>query len=129
MANNEHNIGRIGWIDISVKDAAGLKDFYEKVVGWKTTPLQSGGVEDFCVNLPADDSTVAGICHAQGDNAKLPPHWLVYVNVGSVQESVEQAVKLGGKVIDGPRKLGERDFCCIQDPAGAYLGLIEADEE
>jgi len=129
MTKNQPNIGRIGWIDLSVRDAPRLVEFYEKVVGWKISTLRSGEVDDFCLNIPSDGTTVAGICQALGDNAKLPPYWLVYVNVANVQESVERVKTLGGKVIDGPRKLGERDFCCIQDPAGAYLALIEADVE
>jgi predicted enzyme related to lactoylglutathione lyase len=34
MAGNA-DIGKIGWIDITVDDAGGLRDFYAKVVGWK----------------------------------------------------------------------------------------------
>ncbi len=122
------NIGRIGWVDLTVKDAPRVKDFYEQVVGWKVSALDCGGYEDFCMNVPADSSTIAGVCHAAGANAALPPHWLVYVNVASVKKSIAQVEKLGGRVVDGPRKLGNRDFACIQDPAGAYLAIIEADE-
>ncbi len=32
-----------------------------------------GGDSDFCMNQPADGKTVAGICHARGENASLPP--------------------------------------------------------
>ncbi len=28
------NIGKIGWIDMTVDDATGLRDFYQKVIGW-----------------------------------------------------------------------------------------------
>jgi predicted enzyme related to lactoylglutathione lyase len=119
------NVGKIGWLDISVKNAPELRDFYEKVIGWSSTNLG----DDFCMNLPDGETTVAGICHALGDNAKLPPFWLPYVNVADVGTSVKQVLAFGGRVVDGPRKLGERDFCCIQDPAGAYIALIQADED
>jgi len=128
VSKGPSNVGRIGWLDLTVKDAPGVKHFYEKVVGWKISAFSCGDYDDFCLNLPGDGSTIAGICHALGANAALPPHWLVYVNVASVPESVAQAEALGGKVIDGPRKLGDRDFACIQDPAGAFLALIQADE-
>lgn len=121
------NVGRVGWIDLTVKDAPRVKDFYEQVVGWQVSTLDCGGHEDFCLNLPDDGSTIAGICHALGANGALPPHWLVYVNVASVLESVEKVKALGGAVIDGPRKLGKRDFACIRDPAGAFLAIIQAD--
>jgi predicted enzyme related to lactoylglutathione lyase len=123
------NVGRIGWIDLTVGDASGVKHFYEKVVGWKISALGQGTHEDFVMNVPEDDSPIAGICHAVGENANLPPHWLVYVNVESVAASLEQVKALGGSVVDGPRKLGGRDFACIRDPAGAYLGLLAATEE
>jgi predicted enzyme related to lactoylglutathione lyase len=128
-ANPQGNVGRIGWIDLTVKDATRVKDFYAQVIGWKVAPLDCGGYEDFCMNVPVDNSTIAGICHAVGANAALPPAWLVYVNVESVPASLEKVLALGGSVIDGPRKLGGRDFACIRDPAGAYLALIEADKE
>ena len=31
----DNEIGKIGWIDITVDDAEGLRDFYAKVTGWK----------------------------------------------------------------------------------------------
>jgi predicted enzyme related to lactoylglutathione lyase len=123
------NVGRIGWIDLTVADAGGVKDFYEKVVGWTVSPLDQGTHEDFVMNVPEDESPIAGICHALGENANLPPHWLVYVNVKSVHESLALVRSLGGQVVDGPRKLAGRDFACIRDPAGAYLGLLAAEEE
>ena len=123
------NVGKVGWVDISVKDASRLHEFYSRVIGWDSSKLKCGEVEDFCMNLPDSDVTVAGICHAVGDNAKLPPQWLVYVNVADVAASLKEVLALGGKVLDGPRKMGERDFACIQDPAGAVLALITADED
>lgn len=129
MAKHNTNVGKIGWLDLTVKDAPGVRDFYEKVVGWKSTELDCGGYNDFCMNLPDGGLTVAGVCHAKGENAKLPPSWLAYVNVENVPASLEKVVALGGKIVDGPRKMGARDFACIQDPAGAFLALIEADRE
>lgn len=122
------NVGRVGWIDLTVKDAAGVKAFYEQVVGWKASSVPMRGYEDFSLHVPADNSPIAGVCHAKGENAGLPPQWLVYVNVASVKASLKKVQALGGEVIDGPRKLGGRNFACVRDPAGAYLGLLEADE-
>ena len=35
-----------------------------------------------------DGNVVAGICHARGSNAGLPPQWLVYIQVASVAASL-----------------------------------------
>lgn len=116
-------IGRIEWLDLTVSDAPRIRDFYADVVGWKAADVDMGSYADYCMNLPTGD-TIAGVCHARGENAKLPPQWLVYVRVESVQNSADACVKKGGKVLDGPRRMGGSDFCVIEDPLGAVMALL-----
>ncbi len=118
------NIGRIEWLDITVPDAERLKNFYCNVVGWKSTDVDMGSYSDFNINLPESGDTVAGICHARGSNANIPPQWLVYVRVADVKASAAECEKRGGKVLDGPRRMGGSDFCVIEDPAGAVMALL-----
>lgn len=116
-------IGRIEWLDLTVGDAPRIRDFYADVVGWKAADVDMGSYADYCMNLPTGD-TIAGVCHARGENAKLPPQWLVYVRVESVQASAEACMKKGGKLLDGPRRMGGSDFCVIEDPVGAVMALL-----
>lgn len=118
-------VGSIVWQDLTVKDASGVRDFYDAVVGWETKPHPMPGPDDFDVYTAAGGESVAGICHAEGSNADVPPQWLIYVQVADVAASAERCTALGGKVITGPRKMGEHNFCVIQDPAGAMMALIE----
>ena len=111
-------VGKIEWIDLTVEDASHVRNFYKSVVGWSSSDVPMGSYEDFNMNVPGTQDTVAGICHARGMNRGLPSQWLVYVWVAA------QCTKLGGKVLDGPRRMGGRDFCVIQDPAGAVLALM-----
>lgn len=115
--------GTITWFDLTVKDAPRLRNFYAKVAGWKPVGLDMGGYEDFCMNAPSG-KTIAGVCHARGDNKGIPPKWLLYINVASLAKSIAAAKKLGGKVVHGPRSMGGR-MAVIQDPAGAVCGLYE----
>lgn len=81
---------------------------------------------DFSMNTPESGKTVAGICHARGINAELPSQWLIYITVKNVDESVDRCTKLGGKIITGPKNMGDYGrFCVMQDPAGAVAALIE----
>lgn len=126
-ANEEQqasNIGKIEWLDLTVPDAERIKNFYSNVVGWKSSEVDMGSYSDFNINLPETGDTVAGICHARGSNANLPSQWLVYVRVENVKDSAAQCEKRGGKVLDGPRRMGGSDFCVIQDPAGAVMALL-----
>ena len=118
------NIGRIEWVDLSVGDAARSKDFYCKVIGWKSTDVEMGTYSDFNLNLPDSGETMAGICHARGMNANLPAQWLMYVRVVDVAASAAEAERQKGKVLDGPRRMGGSNFCVIQDPDGAVMVLI-----
>lgn len=117
-------IGQVLWRDLTVKNAESIKDFYCQVIGWKAEPHDLGDYHDFDIKSTETGDIVAGVCHARGTNANVPPQWLIYVNVEDVEKSAQLCVQLGGKIIDGPRKMANSDFCVIQDPEGAVLALI-----
>ena len=68
----------------------------------------------------ADGERVAGLCHARGDNASLPPVWLMYVSVPSLKDALTQVDAHGGTVV-APRHPG---FAIIRHPPGAHLALL-----
>jgi len=125
MSDDAKKVGAISWTDLTVKDAEAVKAFYEGVVGWKSEGHNMGDYEDFCMQRPDDGQTVAGICHAQGVNANIPPAWLVYITVEDINASVAKVKELGGEVLDGPRSAGGGTMCVIRDPAGAVAGLYQ----
>jgi predicted enzyme related to lactoylglutathione lyase len=122
----DKTIGAISWMDLTVSDAEGLRDFYKNVVGWKTMDISMGEYNDYCMISPDDDVVRNGICHARGSNASIPPAWIMYINVASLDDSIAQVINGGGEVVNGPRKIGEKArYCIIKDPAGAYCGLFD----
>lgn len=126
MSEKKPVIGAIEWRDLTVDSASEVKDFYQQVVGWKSSgvPMGNGAYEDYNINLPESGETIAGVCHAKGFNEGLPAQWLMYVRVESVLNSIVECEKMGGKVLWGPKEMGSDLFCVIQDPAGAVLGLV-----
>lgn len=124
VAEKPSNIGRIEWMDLTVRDASNIRNFYTSVVGWTSSEVEMGHYNDFNINLPDTGDTIAGVCHAKGSNANLPSQWLVYVRVESVARSAEQCKKMGGEVLEGPRRMGGSNFCVIKDPAGAVMALL-----
>ena len=121
------DVGKIGWIDLTVKDASEVKDFYKAVVGWEVSAVSLGDYDDYCVAPPADaESPVAGICHKRGSNENIPSQWMMYITVANLSESMQNAEKLGGKVVCPERDMGSYGkVCVVQDPAGAVCALIE----
>lgn len=116
--------GSIMWMDISVPEATALRDFYSRVVGWEFEGESMGDYEDYSMIASSGEAT-AGICHARGENAQLPPQWLIYIVVADLDTSLEQVMLAGGRVVDGPREMGGGRFACIQDSAGAVCGLYQ----
>lgn len=128
MSNKDKpEIGSITWADLTAPNAEEVKDFYSKVVGWKSVPVSMGDYSDFNMNAPDSGKTKAGICHKRGGNSDFPAHWLIYITVKSADESAELCAKNGGKVLVGPKEMsGYGRYCIIEDPAGAVCALFES---
>ena len=120
-------IGSVLWTDLTVPNAVEIKDFYSKVIGWKSEPVSMGDYNDFNMNSPSTGRTTAGVCHSRGGNANLPPVWMVYFTVENVDESAKKCVENGGKIISPPKDMGKyARYCVIEDPAGAVAALFSS---
>jgi len=121
VADSKPKIGTVAWVDLTVPDAAKVRDFYKKVIGWEPSPVKMGDYDDYNMLAPSTEKPAAGICHARGGNAKIPPQWMVYVPVKDLEASIKTTDKSGGSVV---ARLG-KTMCIIRDPAGAVMGLIQ----
>jgi uncharacterized protein len=120
-------VGRIQWLDLTVSDASATRDFYRDVIGWS---VQDVGMKDANARyadynmLDGDGKPVAGICHARGVNAGLPPVWMIYLPAGDLSESLRRARDEGGTIIQARQgKDGKGVLAVVQDPVGACFAL------
>jgi hypothetical protein len=120
-------VGRIAWLDLTVPDASATRNFYRQVVGWSVqdVEMRDGGERYADYNMLGEDgSPAAGVCHARGANAGLPPVWMIYLPVGDLAESLRRVDEEGGEVVKAMRgKDGEYVYAAVRDPVGAYLSL------
>lgn len=134
-------LGTITWVDLTVADAPAIRDFYEAVVGWTPREVDMGDYPDFEMLPPDADRAdadraesgasqpalsarpAAGICHARGGNAALPPQWIIYVPVQDLERSLYLCEHMGGQII---HRLSAH-YVLIQDPAGAVMMIYQAD--
>ena len=119
-------LGKIGWIDLTVSHADSVSQFYQAVAGWTRSAVDMEGYQDFCMHSPGADSSVAGICHARGNNIGFPAQWLMYITVANLVSSLAACRAGGGEVIREPRATGEGQFAIIRDPAGAICALYQS---
>ncbi len=123
--SDESQVGKVGWIDITVDNADGLHDFYQEVVGWESDAVSMGEYTDYTMKMPANGEEISGICHSRGSNADLPGGWLIYIIVADVEASAVICTEKGGKLIIEPRELAGGRFCVIEDPSGATAALYQ----
>ena len=116
--------GKIGWIDMTVDDAQGLRDFYKAVAGWGHEDVSMGDYADYSMTTPGG-AAVSGICHARGSNADLPGGWLICITVDDVEASAAACTAHGGEVIVPVRGIAGGQFCVIRDPADATAALYQ----
>ena len=125
MTESTPPAGTIAWRDLTVPDAAAIRDFYARVVGWTPEPVDMGGYSDFNMLPAGSNEPEAGVCYARGSNADLPPVWLMYIVVDDVAWSAAECVRLGGSIVVPTRGLAGGRFCVIRDPAGAVCALYQ----
>lgn len=104
-----------------------VKAFYLRVAGWNSEPVDMGGYSDFNILPAGSPAAVAGICHARGLNADVPPQWLIYITVADLDTSLKLCRELNGEVLMPIRPSGEGALANIRDPAGAVCVLFQVD--
>src|SRR5258708_19417135 len=87
------------WLDLSSSDAAGSRDFYSKLFGWKVEvnpDPQYGGYA--LAKIAGKD--VAGIGPKMSPEA--PTAWLIYIGTADAADSANKAKAAGGNVLPDP---------------------------
>ena len=123
--SDKSQVGKIGWIDMTVDDADGIREFYKTVVGWGSESVSMGDYSDYSMTMPASGEAVSGICHARGGNADIPSGWLIYIVVEDVEKSAAACTDNGGEVVVPIKGLAGGRFCVIRDPAGSTAALYQ----
>jgi predicted enzyme related to lactoylglutathione lyase len=110
------------WNELISPDLPAATAFYADLlgVGWEKQPMD-GGMEYTC--LVVDGRQVAGAMPPMMDGVR--PHWNVYFNVDSVDDTAARVVELGGSVVapafDVP---GVGRMAILVDPQGAMFNLM-----
>ncbi len=115
--------GRFVWHQLMTRDVEGARNFYSKLVGWKTEPWKLDPRFTVCV---ADRDPAAGIMAMPPEApAEMPSHWMNYVGTADVEGTCETAARSGGKVIKMPAdEAGAGRYAILQDPQGAMFAVI-----
>src|SRR5258708_270739 len=116
------------WVETLQPDVRSALDFYGSVFGWEfagpgAIPTDPPG-RYFVGQLKGRD--VAGVGSLPGSARQ--PSWATYVRVHDVDETVMEAKRAGGRLLDGPFDAPPAGrLAVLADPAGAVVGVWQAD--
>lgn len=116
--------GKFVWHQLMTRDVPGAKDFYSRLVGWKTLPWPLDPAYTVC---HADAGPVAGIMEIPSDlPSEVPSHWLQYIGTRDVEGTAQAAVRAGGSIVKGPSDMqGAGRYAVLKDPQGAVFAIID----
>jgi predicted enzyme related to lactoylglutathione lyase len=127
---NKHKPGAFSWIELATTDQNAAKAFYTSLFGWtfRDSPM---GPNDFYTMFSLKDRIAAAAYTQRGDEQALhiPPHWNLYINVVSADETAKRAGELGAKVLVSPFDVFTFGrMTVLQDPTGAVFSAWQARE-
>lgn len=129
-SGGQASVGRIVWLDLTVPDAESTREFYRQVVGWSAQDVAMRDLETSYADynmLREDGEPAAGVCHARGMNADLPPVWMIYLPVGDLVESLRRVEAEGGRILKAAKRPdGSCAYAAVQDPLGVPFALTPA---
>lgn len=130
-------LGDMAWMDLSAPNAEQVKNFYQKLLGWKCEEVSMSCGEEKYVDFtmssiqnetkdtPSSGNFVTGVCHAKGANKDMPAVWLPYFLVANIDEAVEIVQREGGGLVTDIKSMGADKYVVIEDPSGAKCALYQ----
>jgi predicted enzyme related to lactoylglutathione lyase len=124
MPNIEyHTPGSFCWIELATTDQNAAKNFYGELFGWSVNDSPIGPNDFYSMfKIKGRDVGAAYTLRPDQRTQGVPPHWMIYVAVESVDKAAERAAQLGGKVIAPPFDVFDAGrMAVLQDPTGAVF--------
>lgn len=126
MSNNTSEFGEFSWNELMTNDPAKAKAFYQTLLGWETREINVG---DMVYTLfRTGDKEIGGMLQIPAtEKANIPPHWMSYIAVLDLDQTVAKAQALGASVKCPPTNVGDYGrFATIVDPTGAHIAFWQS---
>ena len=89
--------GEFCWNELMTPNVSKSKEFYSALFGWEIQDHPMGHVT--YTMLKKGDKDVGGLMQIpQGQEDQIPPHWMSYIYVNDVNDTIEKAKKLGANI-------------------------------
>ena len=115
--------GCLTWNDLNTHDPDAARDFYEALFGWSFEKVPSDEVDYWVIKN--GDRTNGGLMRAREQG--MPPFWLPYIAVESVEETAEKAAAGGGGKLAGPIEVPAGRASVLHDDTRAAFAVFEGE--
>jgi predicted enzyme related to lactoylglutathione lyase len=117
--------GAFCWNELGTRDPDVAQQFWTGLLGWDFERIDAGPIDIWSIR---NAGRTNGNLRRMGDETPpdVPPHWLVYFAVESIDASAETVGGAGGAtILPKTAAGGENLFAVFSDPAGAVFGVFE----
>jgi hypothetical protein len=117
--------GALCWADLSTPDPEAASKFYSGLFKWAVTKEEHD--TSGYLHIKNGENFIGGIPPAKHRQPGMPPHWLLYFQVASCDESAAKAKVTGASLYVEPmsiEKVGR--MAVVADPQGAVFALFQA---
>ena len=122
--------GKFIWYTLNTSDTEAARNFYNSVIGWTTHDLHGDGRPSYTV-FEADGIGIGGMLKLDEQEALaegIPPHWIGYLAVESVDAAADSIARAGGFIHHAPETIsGIGRFATVSDPQGAAFIIFKPD--
>lgn len=124
--NHQHRPGQVIWHDLLSERPDQAREFYQQLFGWQFTLLPNALARTEYFLISHQGQAIGGLVDTRNFSSRENlSQWISVFSSTDLDRSLQQVKNTGGKVIGGPKSLGERgDLAVVSDPQGAVFALL-----
>lgn len=116
--------GRFVWHELMTRDVPGAKQFYSKLVGWRSEAWPHDPI--YTVNHSAEGPQCGFFPIPNDMPAEMPANWVSYIGTRDVDGTVAAAARAGATILNGPADIkGAGRYAVLKDPQGAVFAILD----
>ena len=117
--------------ELSTNDADAAATFYSDLFGWKVEALDTQGAPPYwSIRHEGGAGGLNGGMRElapEQSEAGVPPHWMPYFTVASLDEAIATTQGAGGTLHAGPIEIPAGRIAVLSDPQGAFFAIFEGE--
>jgi predicted enzyme related to lactoylglutathione lyase len=128
-AGRVNELGCLTWNELATNDVEAASNFYTELFGWSIEELDTGGGPRYW-SIGHEGGAAGqngGVRELGPAEEGVPPNWLPYFGVESVDGTLGKAGELGAATLVPGTDLPTGRFAVVRDPQGAVFALFEGE--